>query len=286
MIDRQMERLVDFRRVFAHVVVARAGCPENQSLLQAFSDVPRHEFLGAGPWAVTEDGTATASDDPALVYQDIGIGIATGIPSGLPSLHARLLDAIGLMHDWRVMQVGAGTGYFTAILAELVGSAGHVQAFEINEALATRARASLARWPQASVELRSGVGRPDHPVDLVYDLIYVNAGVQQLPRAWIDALAPGGSLLVPLVATDGQGAVYLIRRGTGERHPARFVCRARFVPCIGTQDAASSARLSEALRADGCEAVRSLRLAPERPDATSWLTGDGWWLSTAAAPDA
>jgi protein-L-isoaspartate(D-aspartate) O-methyltransferase len=53
------------------------------------------------------------------VYQDIGIGIATGIPSGLPSLHARLLDAIGLAHGRRVMQVGAGTGYFTAILAEL-----------------------------------------------------------------------------------------------------------------------------------------------------------------------
>jgi protein-L-isoaspartate(D-aspartate) O-methyltransferase len=273
-----MERLVDFRQVFAQAVLARAGCPDNQSLLHAFVKVPRHEFVGPGPWTMSEDGTKTRSDDPAMVYQDMGIGLAAGIPTGLPSLHARLLDIIRVAQGQRVMQVGAGTGYFTAILAELVGASGHVCAFEIDEALAARARRNLEPWPWVSVESRSGVRIPEQPVDLVY----VNAGVQQLPLPWIEALSPGGCLLFPLVSADGPGAVYLIRRGPGDSHPARFVCRAGFVPCIGTQDATSSLLLAEALRSDRCEAVRSLRLAPETPDATSWFAGDGWWLSTAA----
>jgi protein-L-isoaspartate(D-aspartate) O-methyltransferase len=157
-----------------------------------------------------------------------------------------------------------------------------VCAFEIDEALAARARRCLEPWPWASVETRSGVQVPEQPVDL----IYVNAGVQQLPRPWIEGLAPGGRVLVPLVAADGQGAVYLIRRGDGGSHPARFVCQARFVPCIGTQHETSGVRLAEALRSGRCEAVRSLRLAPDSPDATSWFVGDGWWLSTAAPAEA
>jgi protein-L-isoaspartate(D-aspartate) O-methyltransferase len=276
-----MERLEDFRRVFAQVVMARAGCPGNRSVLEAFARVPRHEFVGPGPWMVSEDGAKTGSDDPAMVYQDIGIGLSTGIPTGLPSLHARFLDIIGLVQGSRVMQVGAGTGYYTAILAELVGATGHVQGFELDEALAARARRAIAPWPWASIEARSGVTVPDPAIDPAVDLVYVNAGVQELPRAWIDALAPGGCVLVPLVASDGQGAAYVIRRGRGTGHAARFVCRARFVPCIGTQDRASGLRLAEALRSSACEAVRSLRLAPEAPDATCWFAGDGWWLSSA-----
>lgn len=271
-----MDRLADFRTVFAHAVVARAGSPDNQSLQQAFAKVPRHDFVGPGPWVVCEDGTKTASDDPAIVYQDIGIGLAAGIPTGLPSLHARLLDLARPAPGHRVMQVGAGTGYFTAILAELVGASGHVRAFEIDDALATRARRNLTTWPWVSVESRSGVGAPEQPVDLVY----VNAGVQQLPRPWLDALAPGGCVVFPLVAANGQGAVYLIRRGNTDTYSARFVCRAGFVPCIGTQDEASGVRLADALRTNSCEAVRTLRLAPEVPDGTSWFAGDGWWLST------
>jgi len=271
-----MERIADFRKVFAEVVVARGRCAQNHRLLQAFAAVPRHEFLGPGPWIVSEDGSRTVSDDPATVYQDIGIGLAPGVPTGLPSLHASLLDASAIEPGHRVMHVGAGTGYFTAILADLVGASGQVSAFEIDEDLAARARRNLAAWPWASVDARSGVRVPAQPVDLVY----VNAGVQQLPRPWLDALAPGGRLLFPLVSTSGQGAVFVVRREQAGGFSARFVCRARFVPCVGTQDETSSARLDEAFRADTCQAVRSLRLAPEAPAASAWFAGDTWWFST------
>ncbi|HEU4726430.1 MAG TPA: methyltransferase domain-containing protein, partial [Kofleriaceae bacterium] len=272
-----MERIADFRTVFAQVVVARGGCPHNQRVLRAFATVPRHAFLGAGPWVISEDGTRTVSGDPATVYQDIGIGLAPGIPTGLPSLHASLLDAAAVQPGQRVMHVGAGTGYFTAILAELVGPSGQVRGFEIDEALAARARAHLSAWPWATVEARSGVVTPDPPVDVVY----VNAGVQQLPRAWLDALAPGGRLVVPLVATSGQGAVLVIRREpTG--FSARCVRRAGFVPCIGTQDEAASARIEELMRPGVCETVRSLALgSPGAGAGSGWQVGEDAWLSTA-----
>ncbi|HEX2687429.1 MAG TPA: hypothetical protein VHN14_12470 [Kofleriaceae bacterium] len=269
-----MDRLADFRSVFAQVVVARAGCAHNRALLHAFATVPRHAFLGAGPWLVSEHGARTTGDDPACVYQDIGFGLAAGIPNGLPSLHAQLLDAAAPQLGDRVMHVGAGTGYYTAILAELVGPTGHVRGFEIDQVLAARARDNLAAWPWAHVEPRSGVHAPEQPVDL----IYVNAGVQQLPRPWIDALALGGRLVVPLVPASGHGAVFAITRDA-RGYAARHVCPARFVPCIGAQDAALGERLEPAFRSPALAGVRSLRFA-EPPAAAVCLAGDGWWLSS------
>jgi len=135
-----MDRIVDFQHVFAQMVVARAGS-EAPEILAAFSRVPRHVFLGPGPWQVSERGGRTPSDDPALVYQDVGMGLSGSITTGLPSLHARNLDACRPRPGERVVQVGAGSGYFTAILAELVGDAGRVVAYEVEADLATRAQA-------------------------------------------------------------------------------------------------------------------------------------------------
>jgi protein-L-isoaspartate(D-aspartate) O-methyltransferase len=267
-----MDRLADFRAVFAEVVTARAGCSANTAVLGAFRTVPRHEFLGAGPWIVREDGAKTASCDPAVVYQDIGLGLTESIPTGLPSLHAALLDAVAVQPGDRVLQIGAGTGYFTAILAELVGPSGRVYAFEIDPTLAARAQRNLAGWPWVSVEARSGAQGNVPSADVTY----VNAGIQQLPRQWIDALPVGGRMVFPLVAADG-GAVFLVRRTAETAFPARFVCRARFVPCIGTQEEGAKSRLAQLLRDDGCLAVRSLRL--DELDETVWFSGEGWWLS-------
>ena len=274
-----VDRLADFRRVFADVVAARADC-RNGAVRDAFARVPRHEFLGPGPWSFTERGEAASSDDPALAYQDVALGLARGIPTGLPSLHARCIDACAVRVGERVIHVGAGSGYYTAILAELVGERGPVMAFEVDADLGRRARMNLSAWPWVRVETSSGVTFENASADVVY----VSAGVEELPLGWLHALEPRGRLLFPLVPAGEEGAMVLVRSiGSSTIFSAKFVCRARFLPCVGTQDDQVRSRLSDAFRRSDVDSIRSLRIEPEAPDETSWFAGRGWWLSTRLA---
>jgi protein-L-isoaspartate(D-aspartate) O-methyltransferase len=234
--------------------------------------------MGAGPWLLAEDGEPTQSSDPAIVYQDMAMGLLPerGITTGLPSLHARCIGACALSAGETVIHVGAGAGYYTAILAELVGPSGRVTAFEIDEALAGRARESLRDWTNVSIEHRSGTELPNAEADI----IYVCAGVQQLPRAWLDSLRCGGRLCVPLTPGAGEGGVLLIRRLQSGAWSARIVCTARFVPCVGAQDSEVVDALSAAFRGGGLDTVRSLHRSPEPPEASCWYAGSDWWLST------
>ena len=219
-----------------------------------------------------------------MVYQDVGIGLARdrGIPTGLPSLHARCMAACRVKTGERVTHVGAGTGYFTAILAELVGERGQVAAFEIDDELAKRARENLVQWPWARVEASSGIALAASSADVVY----VSAGVEDLPLAWLGALAPRGRLLFPLVPRDEEGAIVLVRSiGSEAAFAAEVVCRARFVPCAGTENEEVRRRLSDALWRRDVAAIRSLRIATEQVDESVWVLGRGWWLSTRPAPN-
>jgi protein-L-isoaspartate(D-aspartate) O-methyltransferase len=182
------ERLADFRCVFAQMVAARGGCKDPR-IREAFELVPRHEFAGPGPWLVTPEGDATPSADPALVYQDISMGLAPerGITTGLPSLHARCLDACTLRRGERVVHIGAGSGYFTAILAELVGLEGSVVAYEIDLPLAERARELLAARPnvRSRRRLASRTSRV-RPISSTCALVYsrfLSRGSGRSPRA-------------------------------------------------------------------------------------------------------
>ena len=128
-----MDRIADFRRVFAHVVAARAD-RRDPAIREAFARVPRHELVGPGPWYFTERGGPAESDDPAILYPDVAMGLARdrGIPTGLPSLHARRIAACAVSAGERVSHIGSGSGYCTAVLAELVGEAGQVVACVIS----------------------------------------------------------------------------------------------------------------------------------------------------------
>jgi len=118
-----------------------------------------------------------------------------------------------------VLHIGAGTGYYTAVLAELVGSAGRVTAFEVDKAVAARARRNLGAWPQVRVIHGDALATPFDPADG----ITVNAGATRPPAAWLDALRPGGRMTLPLTTDEGwcafdpakiarRGAVFPIER--------------------------------------------------------------------------
>lgn len=224
----------------------------------------------------------TEDADPRQVYHDVLVAIdeTRRLNNGQPSPWASLYDQLGLATGAHVVHIGAGTGYYSAILAEIVGHDGQVTAVEIDPALAARARDNLAAaWPQATVIAGDGFAfRSDRPADA----IVVNAGVTHFSPAWLDSLAPeNGRLLVPL--TSAERRFLLITRHTGEtqRYPARYVSRVGIFSCIGGHDPEAARRLKAALAIAPMTAVRSLRRSPEEPDATCWLAGEGWWLSTA-----
>ncbi len=277
------------RRWFAEELrhVARVRSP---AVVHAFATVPREHFSGPGPWRVLspfylQGYWSTEDADPRHLYHDVLIAIdeARKLNNGQPSLWAFLYDQLGLAAGEHVVHVGIGTGYYSAILADIVGRDGVVTAVEIDAALAERARTNLAHaWPQANVVTADGFAfRPERPVDA----IIVNAGVTHLSLAWLDALAEdNGRLLVPLTEADRAGVFVLIARLQGERqrYAARYVCRVGIIDCVGGRDVEAEARLVAALRKSRFPApIQSLRRAPDEPDETCWLAGDGWWLSTA-----
>jgi protein-L-isoaspartate(D-aspartate) O-methyltransferase len=272
----------ELRTFYARYVTARGGARDPR-IEQAFAAVPREPFAGPGPWSISVSGAGyvqTPDDDPAYLYQDtlIALDAEKGINIGEPSLHARCLDALALKEGSTVLHVGAGSGYYTAILAQLVGPSGRVHAYEIEPALAVRAVRHLAHLSWVTVHARSGIadGLPQA------DAIYVNASITQPSWTWLDALRPGGRLMFPLHARGGFGGMLRVERpGSGMVWPARFVSQAGFIACQGRQDDAAGRRLTTAFARRDLHAVQSLRL-DDAPDATCWYAGDDWWLSTDA----
>lgn len=268
------------RQFYADLVTAKGGV-RAPGLRDVFARVPRERFVGPGPWRIfTEIGyIETPSDDPGFLYQDILVGLATErlINNGEPSLHARCLNALAPKAGEHVLHVGAGTGYYSALLAELVGPGGKVDAYEIEADIAARAAGNLS--DRANVELHSRSGSRE-PLPRC-DVIYVNAGATAPMAVWLDALNDGGRLLFPLTPDEGAGGMLLVHR-KGESYDARIISWAMFIPCIGARDAPQSKRLSEAFQHQDIERVRSLRRDAE-PDSSCWVQGEGWWLSTRAA---
>jgi protein-L-isoaspartate(D-aspartate) O-methyltransferase len=267
--------------------VARLRSP---AVVAAFATVPREHFAGPGPWRLLSpwylsDYWTTEDADPRHLCHDVLIAIdsARRLNNGQPSLWAFCYDQLALAAGQHVVHVGIGTGYYTAILADIVGRNGMVTAVEIDAALADRARVNLAHdWPQANVVTADGFTfRPDRPADA----IIVNAGVTHLSLAWLDALAAGGGqLLVPLTADDRLGTFVLITRRQDDphRYAARNVCRVGIIDCVGGRDPEAQTRLARALQGSRfVPPVRSLRRPPDEPDDTCWLAGEGWWFSMA-----
>lgn len=277
----EVKPVKDFRAFYARFVVNLAGSSDER-LIAAFAAVPREDYLGPGPWPVfVGDGyLTTISADPRLVYQDILIGLAPErrINNGQPSLHARSLAACAPSSSQTVAHVGAGTGYYTAILASLVGNRGRVMAYEIEPDLAERARKNLRDIPNVSVVTGSGSEASLEPCDVVY----VNAGATHPLPGWLDALNVGGRLIFPLTTNDGVGCMLLATRAAEDTYTASVLCRAAFIPCIGARDDKTSSALNAALERQSLNSVRSLH-RHSLPDGTAWCVGSGWWLSTAAS---
>jgi len=277
------DRSAKYRAFYAQLICAAAKTTDPR-IEQAFSTVRREPFAGPGPWSISVGGhpyVVTPDDDPAFLYQNtlLALDPSRNLNIGMPGAHAYWLSGCGVREGETVIQIGAGSGYYTAILAELTGPSGRVHAYEIDERLAALARENLKDVAHVALEDRSGIAS-----DLPHaDVIYVCAGAAQPATEWLEALRPGGRLVFPLAPEGMLGGMLMITRpNEGPIWPAKFLSRAQFIGCAGLQDADAARRLADAF-AKGWESVQSLR-REVAPDETCWFAGEGWWLSTAPAP--
>lgn len=272
------------RSYYAHLITGKAGMNDAR-LIAAFATVERERFVGPGPWKVMAHASGyldTPSDDLAFLYQDVVVALDPhrGINNGEPHLHARCLAALNVRDGEQAIHIGSGTGYYTAILAHLVGAAGTIIAYEIDQELARRAGDNLKDWPHVSVRDQSAT---DGSLPAC-DILYVSAGATRPLDMWLDALRPRGRLLFPLTPSRGLGGMLLVTRTVGADYDARFVSPAMFIPCEGGRDGAEADVLTEAFDRGHMENVRSLRRGSS-PDGSCWLVGQGWWLSTRPATE-
>jgi protein-L-isoaspartate(D-aspartate) O-methyltransferase len=273
------DRIEAHRLFFAKLITANAGVAPGSGIEAALASTPREQFVGPPPWRIfTRSGYVESPDDPALLYQDVVVSLGGEGPfnNGQPTLHAFCLAALDLKKGERVVHVGAGTGYYTALMAKLVGETGTVDAYEVVPEFARRAVDNLAEFPYVTVHSRSGAEGPLPECDV----LYVNAGATGPLDVWLDALRPNGRLLFPMTPDEGAGAMLLITKQEDGGFAARFLLQAQFVPCTGARDEATAQKLSEAFRNSGWTKVKSLH-RNDAPDESCWFAGDGWWLSTA-----
>ena len=162
------------------------------------------------------------------VYDDRPVPIPEQQTTSQPSLIAAMIDAAKVQPDARVLEVGTGYGFQTALLAQLAKSVVSLERFE---SLAEAARANLAGAGVSNVEVLVGDGWQGAPERAPFDAIVVSAAASEIPRPLVDQLAEGGGLVIPLRHAHGD-AVYLFEKRAGDLIQVRLLTPASFVPLV------------------------------------------------------
>jgi len=272
------------RQYYAEELRAVANL-QSEALVRAFAKVPREHFLEPGPWQVLNPDFGgywmTKDADPRRLYHNIIVAIdpSRHLNNGHPSFLAFLLDELELRAGDRTVHVGCGTGYYTAVMAEIVGPEGHVTAIEVDHELAGRARGNLRYLPH--VRVLEGNGSEIDPGPR--DAILINAGATHPQPIWVDSLDLDARLLLMLTVSDnesghGFGGVLKVKRQDGG-FAARFISRVGGFPCIGARDLNLNERLKEVFKRGNRKSVQSLRRDSHNPSDTCWLHTDSFCLS-------
>lgn len=295
-----MTDLTDWRRFYAEEVAITANL-KTAALVDALATVRRETFLPPGPWVIRGDADLlsplrkTPDADPRHVYHNLAIGIepARMLFNGAPGLLCSMIDALALVPGARVLHVGAGTGYFSALMAQVAGPSGRLVAVEVDETLAAAARRNLASMPWVTVVHGDG-SAGETALAGPFDAILVNAGVTHPEPHWLTALAPGGRLNLPLTVTLGAGAaahpagaamanigkglMVLVTKGHAGEFAARLLTFVAIYSALGLRDAAANAALGQAMAKMPMPPLTRLRLDAHAPDTTCWChTARGCW---------
>jgi protein-L-isoaspartate(D-aspartate) O-methyltransferase len=206
-------RFAGYRRKLIEQIRGRGI--DDLAILQLFDRVPRHLFVPEGVWP--------------RAYEDGAIPIGYGQTASQPSLQALYLSVLQVTPDDTVLEIGTGSGFLTALLAL---TADRVYSVERIRELSVRARAALDQLRINNVALMVGDGTIGWRKYAPFDVIVVSAASPSVPPAFVDQLAEGGRLLIP-VGTRERQELMLVRREDSEIHEEIIHGECTFVPLLG-----------------------------------------------------
>jgi protein-L-isoaspartate(D-aspartate) O-methyltransferase len=214
-------RTPDFEAARADMIAEQleARGIEDARVLEVMRRVPREAF-------VTED-------DRRMAYSDMPLRIGFGQTISQPYMVALICQEAGVTPGSRVLDIGTGSGYQAAVLAELAGEEGEVHTIERIPELAALARRNLEAAGYGSVAVHVGDGSLGLPEHAPYRAITVAAAAPGMPAALYDQLLPGGRLVVPVGDRMGQRLEIVVRSPEGPAVTHSVPCR--FVPLVGEE---------------------------------------------------
>jgi protein-L-isoaspartate(D-aspartate) O-methyltransferase len=256
-------------------------------LVRALEEVPREHYLGRGPWKILWPSNlgeyiTTRDDNPVRVYKNVLVALdpVRLLNNGLPSVVSSWIDALDLDKGERVVHAGCGTGYYTALMAHIVGQRGRVTAIEIDRELSAQARSNLAQLPWVEVICGDACTYDAGEADA----ILINAGATHPLALWLDSLRLGGRLIFPMTrspattAPIGFGMTMRVHR-LGSSYEARLLSPVGVYACAGASDAESDLLLGKALDAGSLTGIRSLRRDLHDAEESCGLHAKGYCFS-------
>ena len=223
-------------------LAALHGSKTAERVIEAFKTISREAFAGPGPWSImsplrTGLFQKTSNADPAHLYHCVLISLdqQAGINIGEPSMWAGNFAALEISQGARILQVGGGSGYYSAILAHLAGASGSVIAFEVDASVAKIGSDAVAlidnldfRIGDAAIDLQASDGP--------FDFIVGFAGVTHPVKIWLDRLSENGAMLLPVTGSDGWGAMCIFRRVSERKLACQTIVACGFYRCQNARD--------------------------------------------------
>ena len=314
-----MMTIEDCRSFYAQEVRWAANL-NSPALIDAYARVPREKYLGPPPWQIVSvdlralslaglgsmaqrktdeprdpakhardlagktTTTYRTTDDPRDLYHNVLVALdaTRDINNGQPSALAVWINALDLKAGDRAYHLGCGVGYYTAIIAELVGTGGSVVGSEVHEGLAARAKENLSGY--LNVTVHAGDGAQFDPG--ACDSMLINAGVTHPHLLWLERLREGGRLVVPITATMpaiptvGAGIMAKITRW-GDNFSAKVISPVGILSCSSVRDPQLEPLLLKALSSQSLQKLKSVRVDAHAPAETCVVHASGVCLSSA-----